>query len=68
MKVEGEPGPRFRAFALDRDGNPDERVFTCNELSELEGFKPRADRRYKWQVDGRWMTTSEFEAWKARQQ
>jgi hypothetical protein len=66
MKIEGERSKRFRAFDLDREGNPHECVFECNEPSELEGFKPRADRRYKWRIDGRWMTASEFAAWRAK--
>jgi hypothetical protein len=68
MKIEGERGKRFRAYSLDSDGRPLECVFECDELSELTGFKPRADQRYKWRVDGCYMTPTEFiEALKARQ-
>jgi hypothetical protein len=65
--IEGERSPRFRAFTLDRDGHAHECVFECAELAGLEGFKPRIDKRYKWRVDGHWMTASEFEAWKEKQ-
>lgn len=67
MKVEGQPNPRFQAFTLDIDGNAHECVFARNELLELKDFKPRADRRYKWKVDGRWMSSSEFDRWRAQQ-
>lgn len=66
MKVEGERGPRFQIFDLDIEGNPHECVFESDEPSELERFKRRADKRYKWRIDGRWMTASEFAAWKAK--
>lgn len=67
MKIEGERGPRFRVYALDREGQPRECVFECDEVSELTGFRRRADQRYKWRVDGRYLMEAEFEAWKARQ-
>jgi hypothetical protein len=59
MKVEGERGPRFQIFDLDIEGNPHECVFESDEPSELERFKRRADKRYKWRIDGRWMTVSD---------
>lgn len=66
IKIEGEPGPRYRIFDCDRDGHPHECVFETNQLAELDGFSRRADKRYMWRIDGRFMNKSEFESWKAK--
>lgn len=66
--IEGDRCPRFRAFTLDRDGHPDgECVFECERIEDLYKFRRRQDQRYKWKVDGHWMTSTEFETWKNSQ-
>lgn len=62
MEIEGERSPRFQAHRITSEGHVLDRVFECNEASELERFKPRADWLYKWKVDGHWLTASEFAA------
>jgi len=67
MNVEGELSPRFQAFTLNISGEVYECVFTCNDLLQLQEFTRRADKRYKWRVDGLWMSSSEFDEWRTRQ-
>jgi hypothetical protein len=68
MKIEGERGLQFGIYTLDIDESPYERVFECETIAEVESYRWRNDKRYKIQVPGRrYLTRSEFAAWKTQQ-
>lgn len=63
MKVEGEPGKRFRVFRTDINAEPFECEGEYDTVAGVRAHRYRADRRYKIFVRRRSMTRSEFEAW-----
>jgi hypothetical protein len=63
MKVEGEPGKRFRVSRTDINSDPFECEGEYDTIAEVRAHRYRADRRYKISVTRKFMTRTEFEAW-----
>lgn len=63
MKVEGEPGKRFRVFRTDINDEPFECEGEYDTVAEVRSHRYRADRRYKISVSRKFMSLAEFEVW-----
>lgn len=63
MRVEGEPGKRFRVFRTDINDDPFECEGEYDTVAEVRAHRYRLDRRYKISVTRKFMSRTEFEAW-----
>lgn len=65
MKIEGEKSKRIRIFRVGNDGEIIAGVVAeYDTLEEMSVFSPRRDWRYKFRVDGKYMTQAEFTEWR----
>ena len=63
MKVQGEPGKRFRVFRTDINDEPFECEAEYDTVAEVRSHRCRADRRYKISVSRTFMSRAQFEVW-----